>query len=36
MLTDEKEKKLMAQGRRCFSGTILILSWVLLFNGLLA
>lgn len=36
MLTEGKENLIMAQRKRCFSGTILIVSWVLLFNGLLA
>lgn len=36
MLAEEKENLTMAEGKRCFSDTIPILPWVLLFNGLVA
>lgn len=34
--SENKGKLIMAQGKRCFSGTKLSLSWVLLFSKLLA
>ena len=36
ILPEKKEKLIMAQGKMCFSDTILILSWVLLVNGSVA